>query len=741
MSNQTTPPRRIQTWADWEAALENESNTEAERKLVEACLEGRQCILGDGARPMSRSPKNEIGSDLLRYLIKGGCDACDLHDWGVDLVGAYIIGEVDLRLVKATGVTGMQNCHFEAPINAMNARLYFLNLRGSSCPSLNAQGVDVQGDVFLCDGFAAKGEVSLSGAVISGQLSCIGGSFENAEGDALNAQRLDVKGGVLLRDGFAAKGEVNLRSAVIGGQLSCSGGSFENEEGDALNAQSVNVKGGVLLSGGFAAKGEVSLSGAVIGGQLSCFGGSFENEEGDALNAQGVDVKGDVFLCDGFAAKGEVSLQGAVIGGQISCIGGSFENAVGHALNAQGVDVKGDVFLRDGFAAKGEVSLSGAVIGGQLSCFGGSFENEEGDALNAQDAEMNGLIWFGVKRFVGIINLAGVKTPSLNDDAASWALVTHAYLDGIVYQTIHGPLDTKMRLEWLGTTRAYDGSFSPQPYEQLAWTLKRMGHSEQRRVILIEKEKRQRSYERYSLRSKRRLARLVSRLSAKQDKTSMEAVSNHQKEMGAMNSEYAKRLVDRFMTFHYSWPHWAQKNGVPSSEIARAQTGFREELFWQIGRIRVRIAWMHIKDRMARSLVGYGYRPFNFFWALALLIGIGWGVAHQAYEQGDFAPNSDVILSTSDWQALAEGNSKNPAREWAAKTGKGRDYETFFSFAYAVDVVIPIVSIGQEDSWAPSTTRGPWGTTLWWLRWLLTISGWIVTAVGAAAITGIIRRE
>jgi len=790
MSKQTKSPRRILTWADWESALKNNSSTEAERRLVEACLEGRQCKLGDGSRPKSRTPKNEIGSDLLRYLIKGGCDACDLHDWGVDLVGAYITGKLDLRLVTATGVTGMINCHFEATINAMNAQLYLLSLRGSSCPSLDANGTDVKGDffldngfvaygavslagaviggqlvcsggsfenaegdalnaqgvkvkdgVFLCDGFAAKGEVSLAGAVIGGDLACIGGSFENSDGVALNAQGIDVKGDVFLRDRFAAKGEVSFAGAVIGGQLACVGGSFENADGDALSAHSVEVKGGVFLCNGFAAKGEVSLAGALIGGTLACSGGSFENAEGHALNAQGVEVKGGVFLHDGFAAKGEVGLSGAVIGGQLICSGGSFENAEGDALSTQGVEVKGGVSLDSGFAAKGEVSLSSAVIGGPLICSGGSFENAEGVALNLQNADMNALIWRRVKKFVGSMNLAGVNTQNLVDAADSWAMVDQAYLDGMRYQTIHGPLDTKMRLEWLETTRAYDDSFSPQPYEQLAWTLKRMGHSEQRRVILVEKEKRQRRYERDSLRFRRRLARLVSRLSGKRDGSNMEVVKSHLKEMGAANKEFSNRLAERYSLFHLSWPRWAQNEGVPSSEIERAQAGFREEIFWQNGRIRVRIAWMHIKDRLARHLVGYGYRPFSFVWALALLICIGWGVAHRAYQQGDFAPNSDVILSTPDWQNLAEGDSKNPAEEWGAETGKGRDYETFSSFAYAVDVVIPIVSIGQEAAWAPSTNRGPWGKVLWWLRWLLTITGWIVTAVGAAAITGIIRRE
>lgn len=513
MNSQTHSPRSIQTWADWKAAVKNKSCTEAEIALVTACREGRQCELGDGTRPDMPTPQNQIGADLLRYLIKGGCDAFDLHDWGVDLVGAYITGELDLRHVKATGVTGLINCRFDSLINAMNARFQILNLHGSICPGLFAQGTEVKGGVFFNNGFASEGEVSLSSAIIGGPLVCIGGCF-------------------------------------------------------------------------------------------------------------------------GKAGK--------------------------HALNAQGAEVKGDIFLSDGFASKGEVNLAGAVIGGQLVCTGGSFENAGNDALNALDLVANSLIWRDLKACVGSINLASARLQNLVDDADSWNLVDEILLDGLTYQTIHGPLDTEMRLKWLETARGYDGGFSPQPYEQLAWTLKRMGHTEQRRVILIEKEKRQRKHERDT--------------SAK---------------------------------------------------------GF-------LGR---RFAWLYLKDWAARLSVGYGYRPFNSVRALLLLIVTGWGVGHMAYEQGDFAPNSDVILSTPDWQALAEGDSANPARDWAAATGKGRDYETFNSLAYAFDVVIPIISIGQEAAWAPSTTRGPWGHALWWLRWFLTGFGWIVTAVGAAAITGVIRRD
>jgi hypothetical protein len=1035
MSTQVEPSRRIRKWADWEAALRSKNCTKAEEKLVKACREGKRCSLGDGKRPTVPTEENVIGADLLRYLIKGGCNDCDLHDWDIDLFGAFVKGELDLGLVKAFGITELINCHFEASIRILNSNLFTLNLSGSSCTGLRGDGVRVKADVVLADGFAAKGRVSLAGAVIGGQLVCDGGSFENTEGDALNAHDLEVKGGVFFADGFAAKGgvnlsgaviggqfdcgegsfenaegyalnalgikikgdaifnnafaakgevdlggaviggqldcgggsfenaggyaldaqgarvnagaylidgftangEVNLASAVIGGRLICDGGNFENAKGNALNAQGVSVKasvvlgngfaakggvsfagaviggqlvcnagsfqnagnialfadsveakGGIFLADGFAAKGEVSLSGAVIGGQFICRGGSFEsadeyalyaggasvkgdilfdngfvakgevslsgavvdgqlvcnggvfeNAKGNALNAQGVSVKASVvlgsgfaakggvnlsgaviggqfvcrggsfenagntalfadrveakngiFLADGFAAKGGVNLSGAVIGGQFVCRGGSFENAAGHALNAEGASVKGDIFFDNGFVAKGEVSLSGAVVDGQLVCNGGIFENAKGDALNAQDiavgagiflddgfaakgevnvasAVISGLLSFSggsienteghaldaqsakidtvrlakVKSLVGSINFASAKVHTLIDDAPSLAMLHLAYLDGFEYQTIRGPIETRVRLDWLEKARAFDSGFSPQPYEQLAWVLKRMGHNEQRRIVLVEKEKRLRSSERDMLRLKRRFGRLLSTASKKQDDASRQELNQHIDEQKQAEKEFNIDLLEQFVLLHDSWPQKARSNGVNQLEIARAQTGFRHEIFWQNGRTRMRIAWLLIKDHLAKHLVGYGYHPFKFVGGLALLIIIGWVVAYQAYDKGDFVPNSDVILSTADWQALAEGGSANPAREWAAVTGKGRDYETFSSFAYAVDIVIPIVSIGQEAAWAPSTTRGPWGTALWWLRWLLTVLGWIVTAVGAAAITGIIRRD
>ena len=163
---------------------------------------------------------------------------------------------------------------------------------------------------------------------------------------------------------------------------------------------------------------------------------------------------------------------------------------------------------------------------------------------------------------------------------------------------------------------------------------------------------------------------------------------------------------------------------------------------WFNAKDKLRIWWLKAKSYGLNKLVGYGYKPFNSLWALVVLVLLAAGLSHMAWQRGDFAPNSDVILSTTEWQTLAEDETvSNPARKWSDQHGKGRDYETFNPLAYGFDVVVPIVNIGQEAAWAPSTTRGPWGWTLWWMRWLFTVFGWIVTALGAAAIAGVIRRE
>ena len=83
----------------------------------------------------------------------------------------------------------------------------------------------------------------------------------------------------------------------------------------------------------------------------------------------------------------------------------------------------------------------------------------------------------------------------------------------------------------------------------------------------------------------------------------------------------------------------------------------------------------------------------------------------------------------------------NPAAEWSSFGQQGLDWDTFNRYGYAADLVIPVLDLGQTDAWAPSKDRGFWGSVLWWGRWVLESLGWLVTALGVAALSGIMQRN
>ena len=69
------------------------------------------------------------------------------------------------------------------------------------------------------------------------------------------------------------------------------------------------------------------------------------------------------------------------------------------------------------------------------------------------------------------------------------------------------------------------------------------------------------------------------------------------------------------------------------------------------------------------------------------------------------------------------------------------DYKAFHSLANAVEVVVPLVVLGQEATLGTVQRSGRCGWHLWWLRGALTGLGWVVAAFAAAAATGFIRRD
>ncbi|MEP4031874.1 hypothetical protein [Roseibium polysiphoniae] len=651
----------IRTFADIEALADDQKLTEAEQLLLDNCRIGEFTIFGDGERPSGPSLDRTIRADLLRYLILGGCDGCQFHEWGVHLQGAWIVGPLDLSFATAKGATLLANCGFDQKANARQSRFEFLELNGSALPGLNVQDARVAGDVKL-EGLKSKGEANLSGAQIGGQLSFIDAQLDGGGRPALNAQSIRVKGGVFL-SGLKSKYDVSLSGAEIGGQLECEDAELDGADGFALIAHGVRVTGDVFLSG-LKSKGEVSLSGAEFGGSLDCEGAELDGAGGDALNAQGLRLTGAVFL-GGLKSKGEVSLSAAEIGGPLVCQDAELKGSGGHALNAHSIRVKGGVSL-SGLKSKCEVSLSGAAIGGQLDCEDAELDGGKGVALNAQRLIVKeGFLWRQVKSVKGAVELTAAHLGDLVDDAASWDKVADVVLVGLTYDNLVGPLDLEMRKAWLQKGAQINGDFHPQPYQQLARFYRETGHRREARDILIEKEIQQ-----------RRASRIQRR--------------------DAARGMWRKAIAAVVCAVHWIW------------------------------------------DGLSSAVTGYGLKPWKSLWTIFLLIAVMTVLAQVSWNMGDLAPNSDVIQISKGWQELAK-TERRPSEAWIELYGQ--DYETFEPFFYAADVVIPIIDIGQTEAWTPSTERSWWGWSMFGVQKIFVILGWGVTAIVAAAVTGMIRRD
>ena len=711
--SESAPEMTIRTDADIETLRKQGDLTTAEETLIAECRAGEPTKLGEDV-PDRPCDARTVRADLLRYLITGGCSKCPTQDKGVDLTGAYVTGILDLDFATAKGGTRLCKCQFSGQVRGTHTRFQFLNLAGSHFMlGIHAVDMTVTGGVFLA-GVVTKGEVNFGGARVDGQLTCNNADFSKETGHAF----------------------------------------IDFQTHASFTAQGIRISGDLIMES-MKANGEFNVAHSHIGGQLSCANGCFESGNGSAFSAQGIEVFRGVHFRD-IQSKGTVNFSSAIIGGQLDLSEAKISSSDSYALNGSGAQVSGSMYLR-ALVAHGGVSLAGARILGQLEFDGAKLskarieKEPEKDqhilhhndlALNAQGLNSAVLIWRNVVDIKGAINLNGAKLGMLFDDTDSWELVERLYLNGFRYESISGPMTARMRMGWLSKDAATAGEFRPQPYEQLAHVFRSMGHEADRRAVLIKKETLQRADERQRLRAPLVFAGAVARFSKHATQENAHAISRYLQSARGLDSEFVRQLRNKYELLHRKWPKQGDGKTLPDRHfVAMAQAGFREEIFEHNARLGARIACNHVKDRSFRWLAGYGYQPFNFIWALILLLVIGWGMAAKTWYAGDFAPNSDVILSTREWRALAEGDVNNPAAAWSAKYGAGRDWETFHCLAYAFDVVVPIVTIGQTEAWAPSTNRGVWGWHLWWARWFLTVAGWVVTAVGAAAITGIIRRE
>lgn len=269
-------------------------------------------------------------------------------------------------------------------------------------------------------------------------------SLDGSHLPGFDADRLESRGDLLFR-AATVTGPILLRGARIEGDLILDGARL-NRPGDAcLSAERISVRGGALFRGTTAA-GTLVLQGARIGGHLDLVGATILCPGGIALETNSISIGGDLAMRHA-QVSGTVNLLTARIGGDVDLSGAGISAPGAMAMALDRTSVASAFFLRDGARIEGTLSLAGAVLGAMV------------------------------------------------DDPASWPAKGDLVLNRCLYGAFLGaPAEADLRLDWLArqTPARWGEDFWPQPYEHLAKVLREMGHDDDARVVLVEKERRAR---------------------------------------------------------------------------------------------------------------------------------------------------------------------------------------------------------------------------------------------------------
>ena len=239
--------------------------------------------------------------------------------------------------------------------------------------------------------------------------------------------------------------------------------------------------------------GPIDMRGARLDGEV-VLDGSTLHGAGMALDVSFIRTGGDLTMRHG-CVQGYVKASGAQVSGDLILTGASVAHPDGVALAANRVRIDGDVELS---AARifGETSMIRAQIGGDLRLDGGVFTAPGALALTLNRASIKGALFLRRGASVdGALGLSGAYASVVVDEPASWPKQGDLLLNRFRYDGfIGGPVDAPTRLLWLArqSPERWGEDFWPQPYEQLSGVLREMGHAQDARLILYEKERLQR---------------------------------------------------------------------------------------------------------------------------------------------------------------------------------------------------------------------------------------------------------
>ena len=534
----------------------------------------------------------------------------------------------------------------------------------------------------------------------------------------LMANNVRIKGTVNLSRS-TVNGAVWLYAADIGGSLFCEGARFHKPFGRALVATAAKIGGAALFTGQFECRGNLWLYGTRVGNNLESEGARLSLGEQTVFSTNTVMLAvgatiGGIFLGNGLRAEGSVVLLRASIAGNVALNDATLCEPGGPALMAESMVVGGNFTMRRKSVAEGTVQLFAAQIAGNLEMEGASLRCPHGVALTIENATIKGsallcrMLHDPAERFriegdiqMRRASIAGDLQLTGADFAPGFGGNLYAYLakigGSLRLQGIEYGDDSIVSFQATSCDVLVDDpDIRPQPGR-----LSLDGFAYRRLENPVSSES--------------RLAWLRAQMPV-----------GESDRRGRFRPQPYRQLAQALRAEGHDSEARQMLVGMALDRRKYAVLNRRTWLF-------AFLLWHTTRN---------GYRPLRAIMVLAVVWALGFGL----FWLGDCY----ALMGPTDRTAFTEldqGKALSPS------------YPPFNPLVYAIDISLPIISLGERDKWqplaAPLKKPAPEGylsrnypglfawlpTVLAVWRWVAIAAGWFLASMLVAGVSGLVPRE
>jgi hypothetical protein len=444
------------------------------------------------------------------------------------------------------------------------------------------------------------------------------------------------------------------------------------------------------------AHGEVVLSNATIGGSVQFTRAALRSGR-FALIAEGATLSRDLTFLEGLAI-GEVRLDGAKIGGTTRFDRARLDGQQGLALTAEGTTFTRDLIFAEGLLV-GEIWLNHATVGGELRFDRAKLSSPGGLAILADAATVGRSLVFREATLLGEIRLDGIQVGST-----------------AAFQRAHFSNPSGLALSLRGATFGRDLVFQNGDFDgELALDGARVAGTAYFEGAVLRNEE-------------------GTALSAEQSEVGQLQLTFGVQPQG--DFRLANMKVGKLVDGPDSWPNTVYMDGLTYTKLESSErTDAGSRLQWLSRNPELGpqpYDWLADvyrrdgQDRAARDvLIGYQRRRRQSLrwpgkavgYLLDALVGYGYSYLRALWWLLAFWAAGTIVFAISPPQAI--------------EPDKAPVYSAAF---FALDLLLPIVDLGQEKSWKVT------GYTQY-VAYSLVLFGWLLTTAVIAVLTPLFNRS